>query len=139
VSAGNLSLIDPEETGTHAQMNQDDIDRLASGGGSRGLESVLISLPGFAKNANGAIHPRGAHNQMTFVIDGMPISDQLTGGFANAMDPSVAQTVELFTGNISAEYGARWGPWQTSRPFRDQEAAGALAATHSSTPRSSVR
>jgi hypothetical protein len=107
VSADSRSLIDPEETGSHAQMNQDDIDRLASIGGSRGLESVLVSLPGFAKNANGAIHPRGAHNQMTFVIDGMPISDQLTGAFANALDPSVAQTVELFTGNISAEYGGK--------------------------------
>ena len=36
--------------------------------------------------ANGAIHPRGAHNQMTYVIDGVPFSDQLTGAFANALD-----------------------------------------------------
>jgi hypothetical protein len=109
VEAENRELIDPEETGSHAQMNQNDIDRLASGAGSRGLEAVLVGFPGFAKNANGAIHPRGAHNQMTFVIDGMPISDQLTGAFANAVDPSVAQTVELFTGNIAAEYGGKVG------------------------------
>ncbi|MCX7605279.1 MAG: TonB-dependent receptor plug domain-containing protein, partial [Bryobacteraceae bacterium] len=73
--------------------------------GNRGLESILVSMPGFAQNANGAIHPRGAHNQMTFVIDGMPVSDQLTGAFANAVDPNIVQTVELFTGNIPAEYG----------------------------------
>jgi len=46
-----------------------------------GLESVLVTFPGFAQNANGAIHPRGAHNQMTYVLDGMPITDQLTGAF----------------------------------------------------------
>jgi outer membrane receptor protein involved in Fe transport len=46
---------------------------------------------------------------MTYVIDGMPISDQLTGAFANAVDPAIAQTVELFTGNISAEYGGKVG------------------------------
>ncbi|MBL0156216.1 MAG: TonB-dependent receptor [Bryobacterales bacterium] len=109
VSADSVNLVDPEETGSHSQMNQRDIERLATGPGSRGLESVLVSFPGFAKNANGAIHPRGAHNQMTFVIDGMPISDQLTGAFANAVDPSVAQTVELYTGNISAEYGGKVG------------------------------
>ncbi|MBI4877208.1 MAG: TonB-dependent receptor [Acidobacteria bacterium] len=109
VTAESRSLVDPEETGTHAQMNQYDIDRLASGAGARGLESVLVGFPGFAKNANGAIHPRGAHNQMTYVIDGMPISDQLTGAFANAVDPAIAQTVELFTGNISAEYGGKVG------------------------------
>lgn len=98
-------LVDPEETGTHVQMNQSDIERLPVQVGNRGLESVVANFPGFAVNANGAIHPRGAHNQMTFVIDGMPISDQLTGAFANAVDPNIVQTVELFTGNIPAEYG----------------------------------
>jgi hypothetical protein len=99
------ALIDPEETGSHAQMNQDNIDRMALVAGRRGLESVLASFPGFAQNANGAVHPRGSHNQMTFVIDGMPISDQLTGAFANAVDPSIVESIELFTGNIAAEYG----------------------------------
>jgi len=42
---------------------------------------------------------------MTFVIDGMPISDQLTGSFASALDPGIAHSLELFTGNIPAEFG----------------------------------
>lgn len=105
VSERTTILVDPEETGTHVQMNQSDIERLPVQVGNRGLESVVANFPGFAVNANGAIHPRGAHNQMTFVIDGMPISDQLTGAFANAVDPNIVQTVELFTGNIPAEYG----------------------------------
>ena len=75
--------------------------------GSRGLEAVLVTFPGFAQNANGAIHPRGAHNQMTYVVDGLPISDQLTGAFANALDVGVVQTVELITGNIPAEFGSK--------------------------------
>lgn len=100
-------LVDPEETGTHIQMNQTDIEKMAMPVGSRGIESVLVSFPGFAQNANGAIHPRGAHNQMTFVIDGMPITDQLTGAFANSVDPNIVQTVELFTGNVPAEYGSK--------------------------------
>ncbi|MCC6265639.1 MAG: TonB-dependent receptor [Bryobacterales bacterium] len=98
-------LVDPEETGTHLQMNESEIENLPLQVGNRGLEAVLVSFPGFAQNANGAIHARGAHNQMTFVIDGMPISDQLTGAFANAVDPNIVQTVELFTGNIPAEFG----------------------------------
>lgn len=105
VAAAGELLVDPEETGTHVQMNQGDIERLALQAGNRGLESIIVSMPGFAQNANGAIHPRGAHNQMTFVIDGMPVSDQLTGAFANAVDPNIVQTVELFTGNVPAEYG----------------------------------
>ena len=102
-------LIDTESSATYAQINQAEIDRIPTGAGARGLEAALARFPGFAKNANGAIHPRGAHNQMTFVVDGMPISDQLNGAFANTLDPSVAQTVELFTGNISAEYFGKVG------------------------------
>src|SRR3972149_3934101 len=75
--------------------------------GTRGIEAYLLTAPGFAVNANGAIHPRGAHNQMTFVIDGLPISDQLTGAFANALDASVVQTAELMTGNVPAEFGSK--------------------------------
>ncbi len=98
-------LVDRGDTGTRAQMNQGDIDRMALQVGNRGLESVLLSFPGFSQNANGAIHPRGAHNQMLFVVDGMPITDQLTGAFGNAVDPNIVQTVEMFTGNIPAEFG----------------------------------
>ena len=42
---------------------------------------------------------------MTYVIDGVPISDQLTGAFGNSVDSSVVQSIELFTGNIPAEFG----------------------------------
>jgi outer membrane cobalamin receptor len=101
------SLIDPESTGTKNQLSVAGIARMPIAVGSRGLESVLLSFPGFAPNANGAIHPRGAHNQMTYVIDGMPISDQLTGSFANSVDPAIVQTVELFTANIPAEFGSK--------------------------------
>jgi outer membrane cobalamin receptor len=102
-------LIDPSATGTIAQVNQAEIERIPAGAGARGLEAALVRFPGFAKNANGAIHPRGAHNQITFVVDGMPISDQLNGAFANTLDPAVAQSVELYTGNIPAEYFGKVG------------------------------
>ncbi|WP_031500827.1 TonB-dependent receptor [Bryobacter aggregatus] len=105
VERSESTNIDPEQTGSRAQMSRETIDQLARSGGSRGLEQVLATFPGFAQNANGSIHPRGAHNQMTFVVDGMPISDQLGGAFANAIDPSIVETVELYTGNIPAEYG----------------------------------
>ena len=107
VNASRELLVDPEETGTRAQMSRADMEKIARPGLSRGLESLIVTFPGFAQNANGAIHPRGAHNQMTFVIDGMPVSDQLTGAFANAVDPNIVETLELFTGNIPAEYGSK--------------------------------
>ena len=103
----NAQLVDAEATGTRTQLVAAQIDRMPLPVGARGLESVLLSFPGFAADANGAIHPRGAHNQMTYVIDGMPISDQLTGAFGNGVESSIVQSIELFTGDIPAEYGSK--------------------------------
>jgi len=107
VTAGDPLLVDTTTAGTRTQLGLERIERLPAAVGSRGLESVLVTFPGFAQNANGAIHPRGAHNQMTFVVDGLPISDQLTGAFANALDAAIVQSAELMTGNIPAEFGTK--------------------------------
>lgn len=101
------ALVDTVSAGTRNVVSMARIEQLPVAVGSRGLESVLATFPGFAQNANGAIHPRGAHNQMTFVVDGLPISDQLTGAFANALDAGIVQTAELMTGNIPAEFGSK--------------------------------
>lgn len=102
-----LALLDPEASGTKTQLSRQWIDKLPLAPGARGLEAVLLTFPGFAANANGTIHPRGAHSQMTYVVDGMPISDQFSGQFATSIDPSLVQSLELFTGDIPAEYGAK--------------------------------
>jgi outer membrane cobalamin receptor len=99
--------VDSTSAGTRHAVAVTRIERMPVTVTSRGLEAVLVAFPGFAQNANGAIHPRGAHNQMTFVVDGLPISDQLTGAFANALDVAVVQTAELMTGNVPAEFGSK--------------------------------
>ena len=104
---GDGPVVDATSSGTRAALSESLIDQLPMSTGSRGLEAVLVTLPGFAPNANGAIHPRGAHNQMTYVVDGLPISDQLTGAFANAIDTGIVEHVEMMTGNIPAEFGAK--------------------------------
>lgn len=105
--APDVPLVDTTSAGTRHAVSVTRIDRMPTAVSSRGLEAVLVAFPGFAQNANGAIHPRGAHNQMTFVVDGLPISDQLTGAFANSLDAGVVQTVELLTGNVPAEFGSK--------------------------------
>ena len=106
-ASARVTLLDPQSSGTKSQLGRAIIEKLPVGPGVRGLEAVLLGFPGFAANANGSIHPRGAHNQMTYVIDGMPISDQFSGQFATSIDPNLVETLELFTGNIPPEYGAK--------------------------------
>ncbi len=104
---GVAQLLDTQTSGTRTELNRQAMEEMPIAPTTRGLESIILSVPGFAANANGAIHPRGAHNQMTYVIDGMAVSDQLTGAFGNSIDASVVQSIELFTGNIPAEFGAK--------------------------------
>jgi outer membrane cobalamin receptor len=101
------AAVDTTSAGTRHAVSVTRIEHIPVAVSSRGIEAVLVAFPGFAQNANGAIHPRGAHNQMTFLIDGLAISDQLTGAFANSLDVSVIQTAELLTGNIPAEFGSK--------------------------------
>ena len=101
------TLVDPEATGTRAALSAAGLETIPVAPGNRGLEAYLLSFPGFAMNANGAIHPRGAHNQMTYVIDGLPINDQLTGAFATALDPHIVDSLELYTGDVPVEFGSK--------------------------------
>jgi hypothetical protein len=100
-------LLDTVSAGTRHQVSDTLVARMPAAIGSRGLESAIVTLPGFAQNANGAIHPRGAHNQMTFVLDGLPIGDQLTGAFANAIDAAIVSRAEVITGHVPAEFGSK--------------------------------
>lgn len=100
-------LVDPQATGTHLALSEEAMAKVPTPAGNRGLEAYLLTFPGFAMNANGAIHPRGAHNQMTYVVDGLPITDQLTGAFATALDPGMVSSLELYTGDVPAEFGAK--------------------------------
>ncbi len=102
-----MTLIDTKATGTRTELSRKIIEQMPIQAGARGLEAILLNFPGFAANANGAIHPRGAHNQMTYVIDGMPISDQFSGSFATSIDPSMVQSLELYTGDIPPDYGSK--------------------------------
>ena len=106
-SSGRRALLDTASTGTKTQLSRAIIEKLPVPPSARGLEAVILGFPGFAANANGSIHPRGAHNPMTYVIDGMPITDQFSGQFATSVDPSVVQSLDLYTGNIPPEYGVK--------------------------------
>ena len=58
-----------------------------------------------AQNANGRLHIRGAHYQISFMIDGLPISDQLSIDFGNPFDARNVVAMEIYTGNFPAEFG----------------------------------
>src|SRR6185436_16143371 len=54
---------------------------------------------------NGRMHPRGSESQVQYVIDGVPVTDNLSAIFSTSVDARTLRTVEVLTGGIPAEFG----------------------------------
>jgi len=71
-----------------------------------GLSSIINnSTGGTAADANGFFHPLGDHAQVSFVVDGQPISDQQSKVFSTQLPANAVQSMELITGAPAAQYG----------------------------------
>jgi hypothetical protein len=68
-------------------------------------QAITYSTGGVAADGNGFFHPLGDHAQVSFVIDGQPISDQQSKVFSTQLPTSAVQSMELTTGSPGAEFG----------------------------------
>jgi hypothetical protein len=92
---------------SHVDIDRAVIERIPAAVQSRAMEAVLLTTPGFIADENGRFHFRGSHGQITYVVDGIPVSDQVQAAFSNSLDPAQAESLEVVTGGISAEYGGK--------------------------------
>jgi Carboxypeptidase regulatory-like domain/TonB-dependent Receptor Plug Domain len=96
------------ETDPSAHTNTDTavFSKLPEFGPAAGLSNLInYSTGGTAADANGFFHPLGDHAQVTFVIDGQPISDQQSKVFSTQLPPNAIQNMEIITGSPDAQYG----------------------------------
>src|SRR5260370_33651477 len=71
-----------------------------------GLAQALVySTGGVAADANGFFHPLGDHAQVSFVVDGQPISDQQSKLFSTQLPTSAIQSMEAVTGTPGTAFG----------------------------------
>ena len=66
---------------------------------------MTYSTGAVAADANGFFHPLGDHAQVSYVIDGQPISDQQSKMFSTQIPLNALQSMELITGAPDAQYG----------------------------------
>jgi hypothetical protein len=92
---------------SHIDIDQSTIEKIPTAVQSRGMENILLATPGFIQDENGRFHFRGSHGQVMYVVDGVPVTDQVQATFSNSMDPSQVESMEVITGGISAEFGGK--------------------------------
>jgi hypothetical protein len=68
-------------------------------------DAIVMTTPGVAADSNGFFHPLGDHAQVSYVIDGQPVSDQRNKVFATSIPANAIQSMEIISGAPPAEYG----------------------------------
>lgn len=105
VEANGADMLETNPS-AHVDVDRSLFSKLPSPDPAGGLSQVIVnSSGGVAADANGFFHPLGDHAQVTFVVDGQPISDQQSKVFSTQLPTSAIQSMELITGNPSAEFG----------------------------------
>ena len=114
VVAGAQTSVNVEATGdvletdpsAHVDVDRSLIIKLPTADPAAGLsEAITYSTGGVAADANGFFHPLGDHSQVSFVIDGQPISDQQSKLFSTQLPTDAIQSMEETTGSPAAEFG----------------------------------
>ena len=109
ITARRLSMarasIQPQIGASTYTMNAAAI-RALPGGDNTGLNQVVLQAPGVAQDSFGQLHVRGEHNGLQYRLNGVILPEGLSV-FGQALNPKLAEQVQLITGALPAEYGLR--------------------------------
>jgi outer membrane receptor protein involved in Fe transport len=109
ITTSGTAMLEPDRTSSDTDINQTILERPLGAAPSRAIESIVASTPGFVTDDNGRMHPRGSESQVQYVIDGVPVTDNMSAIFSTSLDARTLRTVEVLTGGIPAEFGDKLG------------------------------
>jgi outer membrane receptor protein involved in Fe transport len=86
------------------------IDRKALENTPQGVDTsfnqVLLQAPGISQDSYGQIHIRNEHANLQYRINGIILPEGISG-FGQALDPRFADSIDIITGTLPAQYGYR--------------------------------
>lgn len=103
------TLVDPTRTNTVYTIGSQTIDEQLSSRPGRGVLDVVNAQPGWVYEANGVLHPRGSEYDVQFVVDGLPMTENRSPGFAPPIESSDVESMRVMTAGFPAEYGRKLG------------------------------
>jgi hypothetical protein len=103
------TLVDPSRTSTVYTIGSQTIGEQLSSQPGRGVLDVVDAQPGWLYEANGVLHPRGSEYDVQFVVDGLPVTENRSPGFAPPIESSDVESMRVMTAGFPAEYGRKLG------------------------------
>jgi len=92
-------------TGSHTLFTEKGIETLPVAAREKGIEAILLNTPGVVPDEDGRMHVRGEDAQLQYVIDGIPVTANLTRVYSSLFSSSLIKSVDVQTGGLNAEYG----------------------------------
>ncbi len=90
----------------HTDIDRSTISQLPVASLSSQLSGIVTALsPGVSADSDGQIHGLGDHGEVSFSVDGQPITDQQSKVFSNQVPASAVQSMQVIAGAPPAEYG----------------------------------
>ncbi len=103
------TLIDPDRVGTVNDIGTQTIQDRQTGLPGRSLQELVDSQPGWLYEGNAVLHPRGSEYQTQFVVNGIPLTNNLSPGFGPEIEAEDVDSMSVYTAGIPAEYGRKMG------------------------------
>jgi hypothetical protein len=84
--------------------NKEDIQKFVSPG-QQDAKALTKGQAGVAEDSAGQAHVRGEHGDISYVVDGVPLPDTLSGRQGSVVVSSTIQSLEIITGGFAPEFG----------------------------------
>jgi outer membrane cobalamin receptor len=107
--SAHATLLDPYRTGVLYSAGSQQISEEQPARPGRGVLDLVDMQPGWLFEGNGVLHPRGSEYQTLFVVDGVPMDENRSPGFAPNIQTAGVSQMSVMTANIPAEYGRKLG------------------------------
>lgn len=93
-------------SGSDVVLNSTDLTRLPI---SNSFTQMETQLPGAAQGANGVVHINGDHGVINYMIDGVPLPQELNRDIGSEVDINNLSFLDLIEGAYPAQYGLKFG------------------------------
>jgi hypothetical protein len=101
------TLLDPIRTADYLPHSA--LEDRASQTPNRAVINLVNTQPGWLLEANGTLHPRGSEYDVQYVVDGVPLYDNRSPAFGQAVNIEEFQSLNVRTAGYPAEFGLKLG------------------------------
>ncbi|RYG75877.1 hypothetical protein EON77_10655, partial [bacterium] len=106
VTASRLAPPVAPTSGTAKTRTSDEIRKFTPPG-PQDAKALTKGQAGVAEDSGGQAHVRGEHGEISYVVDGVPLPDTLSGRQGSVVVSSTIQSLEIITGGFAPEFGGQ--------------------------------